>query len=122
MVLLFAQLVFLPAVIVFLDQSIEGSLLASIGAVILADIGLAAVGSLLGALAQGQAARESLLSIIVFPLLLPLLLAAIRTGAALFDAGFAEEAAGWLKLIIAFDAMFAAAGILLFGFVYNSQE
>lgn len=120
--LLLAQLLFLPAVIVFLDQSVEGSLAVGIGALVLTDIGLAAVGSLLGALAQGQAARESLLSIIVFPLLLPLLLAAIRTGAALFSPEYAEEAAGWLRIILAFDALFLAAGLLLFGFVYNSQE
>jgi heme exporter protein B len=96
------------------------------GVILCADAGLAALGSLLGALAQGQAARESVLSILVFPLLLPLLLAAVRMNAVLFGADNAarqwEEFFVWLKLALAFDCLFAAAGLLLFSFVYRHQE
>lgn len=120
--LLAAQVLFVPAVAVFLDQNFAGSLLTGLGCLILADLGMAAVGSLLGALAQGQAARESLLSIIVFPLLLPLLLAAIRIGAQVLEGGASEGSGGWFTIMLAFDAMFWAAGLVLFGFVYSSQE
>ncbi len=122
LLLLTAQLLFVPAVVVFLDQSPQGSIWQGLALVLLADAGLAAVGSLLGALAQGQATRESLLSIIIFPLLLPLLLAAIRIGAAVFSGSSPEGVDGWFKILIAFDALFLAAGLVLFGFVYSSQE
>lgn len=122
LLLLLAQLLFVPATIVFLDQNLGGSLAQGLIVLLLADLGMAAVGSLLGALSQGQAARESLLSIIIFPLLLPLLLAAIRIGAGVFS-GLEQESAGdWFKILVAFDALFLAAGIVLFSFVYSTQD
>lgn len=117
-----AQVVFLPTVLVFLDQNLNPSLLTALGALVLADFGLAAVGALLGALAQGQAARESLLCVVIFPLLLPLLLAAIRLGAAAFSGVVQEDLGGWFRLLIAFDALFLAAGLVLFQFIYGAQE
>lgn len=122
LLLLLAQLLFVPATVVFLDQSVAGSLLEGLLALLLADLGMAAVGSLLGALAQGQAARESLLSVIIFPLLLPLLLAAIRIGAAVLSGLDAEGTGGWFKILASFDALFLAAGIVLFPFVYGTQD
>ncbi|MDR2891808.1 MAG: heme exporter protein CcmB [Deltaproteobacteria bacterium] len=121
--LLLAQLLFLPAVAVFLDQEPQGTLMRGLLCILLTDVGLAAAGSLLGALAQGQAARESLLSIVIFPLLLPLLLAAISTGAEFLGGGVPSgDGENWLRIIMAFDALFLAAGLLLFGFIYNSRE
>lgn len=120
--LLAAQLLFVPATIVFLDQSIQGSALTGLMLILLADIGLVAVGSLLGALSQGQAAKESLLSIIIFPLMLPLLLGAIRIGAEVISGMSFEGVGGWFRIIVAFDALFLAAGLVLFAFIYSSQE
>lgn len=121
LLLLAAQAVFAPALVLFLDQSLEGSAAEGLLLLLLADLGLAALGSLLGALAQGQASRESLLSIIIFPLLLPLLLAAIRIGAGVLS-GRGEGAAEWFRVLIAFDAVFAAAGLVLFGALYGARE
>lgn len=129
-----AQLVFLPASVIFLDQSWSGTgpgaICSGLGLIFLTDLGLAALGSLLGALAQsssgsgGLTARESLFSILAFPLLLPLLLAGIRTGAALL--GAAESGGAdfddWVKIILACDAVFIGLGLLLFGFVYDTLE
>ncbi|HBE95443.1 MAG TPA: heme ABC transporter permease CcmB, partial [Desulfovibrio sp.] len=85
-----------------------------------ADLGLVALGALLGALSQGQAARESLLSVILFPLLLPVLLGGIK----LFAQAFAgqEPETAWLGILGAFDALFAGAGLILFPFVYTGEE
>ncbi len=120
--LLVSQLVFLPATIAFLGQTIHGPLWLVGVTLFCADIGLVVIGSLLGALSQGQAARESLLSVIVFPLLLPVLLAGIT----LFGMCFSpEEIIGidkWLGLIFAFDCLFAGAGLFLFPFVYSGEE
>ncbi|MCL1916539.1 MAG: heme exporter protein CcmB [Desulfovibrionaceae bacterium] len=121
--LLAAQAVFVPAVLIFLDQGLEGRTEWAPGLLILADLGLAAAGSLLGAIAQGRAAKESLLSLILFPLLLPLLLAAIRLGAGILSEPPAQEdLASWFRILIGFDCLFAAAGLVLFPFIYNAQE
>ena len=94
----------------------------ALAAVLLVDVGMAALGSLLGALSQGQAARESLLSVVLFPLIVPLLLAGIRAGAGGLGEAAPAEAASWIGLAAAFDAVFLAAGLILFPFVFSGDE
>ncbi len=122
LLLLLAQAVFLPASIVFLGQSISELWPQAALMILVVDIGMAASGSLLGALSQGQAARESLLSIIVFPLLVPLLLAGIRVGAGGFAEAVPEGVESWLGVAMAFDALFLGAGLLLFEYIYAGEE
>ncbi|GFM35779.1 heme exporter protein CcmB [Desulfovibrio psychrotolerans] len=120
--LLCAQAIFVPATVVFLGQNVSALWGTGLAALLLTDLGIVLLGSLLGALSQGQAARESLLSIILFPLLIPVLLAGIRIGAAAFSGDIPEGTANWLGLAGAFDALFAGTGLLLFGFVYSGEE
>lgn len=122
LLLLLAQIVFLPASVIFLGQGISGPLLPGLAVLLLADLGMCALGSLLGALAQGQAARESLLSIVLFPLLTPLLLAGIGVGAQTLGAASPDGPGSWLGVACAFDAVFLGAGLLLFGFIYTGDE
>ena len=93
-----------------------------LGTLLLVDVGMCALGSLLGALSQGGAARESLLSIVLFPLLVPLLLAGIGVAAQVFGAPAPDGPASWIGLAAAFDGVFLAAGLLLFGFMYSGDE
>ena len=122
LLLLLAQIIFLPASVIFLGQDIGGPLLPGLAALLLADLGMCALGSLLGALAQGQAARESLLSIVLFPLLTPLLLSGIGVGAQTLGAASPDGPGGWLGVACAFDAVFLGAGLLLFSFIYTGDE
>ena len=121
-ILLLAQAVFLPAVVAFLRQTPYQASLSSLAALLLIDLGLAAAGSLLGALAQSRSARESLLSILLFPLILPLLLAGIRCGETLFSPADAGPLTDWLALAAAFDAVFLAAGLVLFPYVSTCED
>lgn len=121
LLLLLAQAVFLPASVIFLNQSPQAQPLAGLAALILVDLGICALGSLLGALAQGQSGRESLMGVILFPLLTPLLLAGIAVGAQCLGAS-TQESAAWLRLACAFDAVFLGAGLVLFGFIYPGED
>lgn len=122
LLLTISQLVFLPATAVFLGQDIQGPVWLLVVTLLGADLGLAVIGALLGALSQGQAARESLLSVIVFPLLLPVLLGSITLFGMVFSGVGVEDAGTWLGLVGAFDALFSGAGLLLFPFVYGGEE
>jgi heme exporter protein B len=121
MLLLISQVVFLPAVIVFLGQDLEGPLLPGLGMLLLADWGLAVLGGLLGALAFGAQARDAFLSILLFPLLVPLLLGGIRIGGVVFGGFAGEEVSGWLTVAVAFDAVFTGAALALFPYVYRGD-
>ena len=121
-IILAAQFLFLPATIVFLGQSLGDGWPLALLALVLTDIGMASLGSLLGALSQGQAARESLLSIVRFPLIIPILLAGIRVCAGGFSEALPEGVESWLGIAVAFDAVFLAAGLVLFPFVFSGDE
>jgi len=120
--LLSAQCIFLPATVIFLGKSLSGPPGPSLVILLLTDTGMCALGSLLGALAQGQTAREALLGIVFFPLLTPLLLAGTGIGAQAFDGIDPNGSSAWLGLASAFDAIFLAAGLLLFAFLYAGDE
>lgn len=117
-----AQLLFLPAIVVFLGQEISPLWTQGTGILLIVDIGIVAVGSLLGALSQGQSARESLLSIVIFPLLVPLFLGGIRIGSAVFSGNMADGTDTWFGIGLAFDALFSAAALILFPVVYSAEE
>jgi heme exporter protein B len=120
--LLCSQLVFLPATVVFLGQDIKGSFSIFVLALFAADWGLVSLGALLGAISQGQAARESLLSVILFPLLLPILLGAITIMTSVFSGDVSMDQSSWIGVILASDALFSGAGIILFPFVYSGEQ
>jgi heme exporter protein B len=119
LLLLLLQLLFLPAGMVFFGADSLSSWTAGVGLLFSVDVGLILLGSLFGALGQGQSTRESLLSVILFPLQVPLIMAGIHAGAVLLETT-AEigQLASWYGLILAFDAVFAGAGLILFPFVY----
>lgn len=114
------QVVFALAVAAFLGQGVEGSPALGLACVLLVDLGLAAIGSLMGALASGRTARESLLTVIFFPLIIPVLLAGIRVTEGVILGG--EAGLDWLGLAAAFAAVFSAAALVLFPFIYTGEE
>ena len=63
-----AQCIFIPAVFVFLGQHAGEAWPTALLGILLGNVGMAAAGSLLGALSVGRSGRESLLSIVLFPL------------------------------------------------------
>lgn len=122
LLLCLAQLLFIPAIIVFLTQELSGHWYLGAGIILVADIGAVALGSLLGALSQGHSGRESLFSIIIFPLLIPLFLAGIHIGQCALSAEPPLDMARWFGMALAFDAIFAAAGIILFPYIYTAEN
>ena len=122
--LFLTQLALLVASVVFLGQAFSGAWPLVLPAIVLIDAGIAASGSLLGALVQSRTTKESLCSIVVFPLLIPLFLAGIRILSALFSTGAEADADlfRWIGLACAFDAIFIAASLVLFPFIYGGDR
>jgi heme exporter protein B len=119
--LLAAQILFFPAAVIFLGQEPGSSWPLGAGILLLTDLGMACIGSLLGALSQKPAARESFLSLLLFPLQIPLLLAGISLGATAFGAPSPSGPLSWFGLSLAFDAVFLAAGLVLFPHLYTGE-
>ena len=82
-----------------------------------ATFGLAAVGTLYGGLAAGFKGRETLLPLLVFPVVAPVLIGATRAvESALGTAGAAvSEGWPWVGLLTVFAVAFGVGGSLAFG-------
>ena len=126
--LVIIQLILFPALVLLLQQKVGLDWQAALSGFILADVGLAALGALLGAFpaaAPGASHRRSLLpAIFSLPLLIPLLLAAAQLfqGAFIPDvAVFTPDALPWLGLLTAFDALTIGAALVLFPHVFTEE-
>lgn len=82
--------------------------------VLLGTIGFSAVGTLLSALTVRARAREALLPVLIFPILLPALIAAVKLTSGLLDGLPWQEMRSWLLLLVGFDVLFIALSYLLF--------
>jgi heme exporter protein B len=83
--------------------------------VLLGTLGIAAIGTLFSAIAAATQARELLLPILVFPLIVPVVIGAVRATGSLMAPAVNEPP--WLGLITAFDVIFLSVAMLTFGFV-----
>ncbi len=81
---------------------------------VLATWGVATLGAVFGALTVNLRLRELMLPVIIYPLLIPLLIAAIELTNALFGSGpVAVEKLIWWRVLLVFDIVFTALALLL---------
>jgi heme exporter protein B len=79
-----------------------------------ATVGMAATGTLYGVLAAGMRARESLLPLLLLPVLAPVMLGATRA----FEDGLEGvpgDAWPWVAMLTVFAVLYTAIGVLAFG-------
>jgi heme exporter protein B len=104
--LLLAEVVALPAFALFFAP-VDATLIA---AVLLADIGIAAVGTLLAAMAAASRARELLLPLLFLPLAIPVIVGGV-------GATVAEEPMRYLGFLALYDLLFAILSWASFEYV-----
>jgi heme exporter protein B len=108
-------LVVLVLVVLLFDLSVESPLLM-VAAFVLGVVGLAAVGSLFGVVAESVRTREAIFPMLVLPLVAPVLIAGVRA-TDLAAVGRSSEVLSWLGLLTAFDVVFLSVGVLVFGYL-----
>jgi heme exporter protein B len=85
--------------------------------VVLGTIGFAGIGTLLATMAANTRLRDVLLPILMLPVALPAILAAVKcTAGALDDAPF-QLWSNWLALLVAYDLALGGLAVLTFEFV-----
>lgn len=110
------QLVAIPALALFYNLRLGGEMLIVFGIVLLAMIGIVAVGTLFSAMAVNTRLAELLLPMLSLPFFVPVLLSGAQgTGVVLAGRPLAE-AWPWLRILVAFDIVFVVACTLAFPF------
>jgi heme exporter protein B len=77
--------------------------------------GIAATGTLFGAMTVRTRARDLILALVLFPLLAPTLLAAVGATRELLTGIPLGELVDYFRLMLVFDLVFVAGGVTLFG-------
>ncbi|MBN1285434.1 MAG: heme exporter protein CcmB [Anaerolineae bacterium] len=84
---------------------------------VLGVIGLAAVGTLLSSMTVHARGREMLLPIVLLPVALPLIMAAVNGSRGILGDELVESWAMWPVVLFAYDVVFSAAAYMLFDYV-----
>ena len=85
--------------------------------ILLGSIGYTAVGTLLASMAVQARTRDVLLPILLFPVLIPLLLAAVKASNGFLQGFEVAEIIPWVNVMIAYDVIFIAVAFMVFDFV-----
>lgn len=109
--MLVVEIVMLPVSTVLFNQPLLS--LPLVAVVLLGTIGFAAVGTLVSAVSVNTRAREVMLPLLLFPISVPIVIAAVKLTAALLDPQLADPGVWW-QMLIAFDAIFLAVSSVVF--------
>ena len=75
--------------------------------ILLTAVGYCSLGVLLSTMSLGMKNREILLSVFLFPLLIPLLIMAVKSSIILLNGLKMEQFYSWLKFLVAFDIIYS---------------
>lgn len=114
--LLFVEAVSLPLVSVFFDRSdILSRPLELAGVLLLGSVAISSVGTILSAITANTKTRELLLPILLFPLMIPVIIAAVEITAFILEPK--GTVAQWLRLLVVYDIIFLLVPYILFDYV-----
>jgi heme exporter protein B len=117
--LVLLELVAVPAfALLLLGPGIGGAFPELLAILVLADVGLAAVGALVSGLAAEARGRDVIVPLLLLPLLVPVLIAAARASEPLLASHPApHELAKWLGFIGVYDTVFVLLAVAVFDYL-----
>ena len=84
---------------------------------LLGSIGYVTVGTLLAAMAVQARTRDILLPILLFPVIIPVILASVKASMGFLQGIEISEIMPWINLLIVYDIIFLAAAFMTFDYV-----
>lgn len=114
LLLLAVEVIGLPVFVVFYNVRITGSYWMLFGVMVLATWGLTVVGTMFSALTVNLRLRELMLPMLVYPLMIPCLMAAIQlTTVLLSEPSLGAGEMVWLRFLAGFDIIYTALAVAL---------
>lgn len=113
--MLFVEVLILPIYSFLYNVSLFNMGLLEV--ILLGSLGYAAVGTLLASMSIQARTRDLLLPILIFPVMLPVVIGAIRASNGYLRGAEWNEIAPFLNLLIAYDVIFIAVAYMMFDYV-----
>jgi len=85
--------------------------------ILLGSTGYVAVGTLLSSMAVQTRTRDVLLPVLLFPVIVPILLAAVKASGGFLQNVPLNEIWPWLNILIAYDVIFTAIAFMVFDYI-----
>ncbi len=115
--LLATEAILLPVILIIFDLNVlHPWILVS---VLLGSLGYVSVGTLFAALAASSRARESMLPILLMPVMVPVFMAGVGLCAAVLDGRTLDDFQRWLWMLVAYDLVFMTIAFLVFDLIWE---
>ncbi|MBI4454487.1 MAG: heme exporter protein CcmB [Acidobacteria bacterium] len=111
------MLLIFPLFMVFFNLTVTSRFWLLSAVCLLTALGLSCVGTLFAAMAESSRLREVVLSIMMYPITIPVLIAAVQLTQQAIKLTGEIENWHWLTLLLIFDAIFLAAALVIFDYV-----
>lgn len=85
--------------------------------IVLGSIGYVAVGTLLSSMAVQTRTRDVLLPILLFPMVIPILIAAVKSSTGFLQGSAMADILPWINLLVVYDVIFIAAAFMVFDYI-----
>lgn len=85
--------------------------------ILLGSLGYVAVGTLLSSMAVQTRTRDVLLPILLFPLIIPVMIAAVKGSTSYLQALSMDQIRPWINLLVVYDVIFIAVAFMVFDYV-----
>jgi heme exporter protein B len=116
---LVTELVILPVILVLFDISLFHPLILL--SLLLGTVGYVGVGTLFAALAASVRARESLLPVLLLPVMAPVFMAGVKITAIVVDGRGQLDVQRWLGMLVAYDLIFLTVAFLVFDLIWEES-
>ena len=108
------SLLLLPVAVALYDIDLSRAPLPLLLVLLLGSIGISAPGIVYSAISANARARDVMLPLLLFPVLVPLLLASVNATRFTLGPDAQDQLPSWLKLLTAFDLIYLSVGFLVF--------
>ena len=85
--------------------------------ILLGSLGYVAVGTLLSSISIQTRSRDMLLPILLFPLVIPVIISAVKASTGFLEGWAFNEIQPWLSLLVVYDVIFTAAAFMVFDYI-----
>jgi heme exporter protein B len=111
------EAILLPVVLVLFDVPLFHPVILT--ALFLGTVGYVGVGTLFAALTASVRTRESLLPILLLPVMVPIFMAGLKLTTMVVDGRGITDLQRWLGILVAFDLIFIVLAFLLFDLIWE---
>ncbi|MBF0609888.1 MAG: ABC transporter permease [Magnetococcales bacterium] len=107
--------VLLPTILILFNVDAWHHIPAILGILLVGSLGLTGLGVLLAALTQGAKARETLLALLLLPLVMPMLIGGVQATALTLQQG--KDVWQWVQILLIFDVVYLTLAPWAFGWL-----